>query len=136
MLQVVLDPDAPAERYAAFADFFAHEEPDLDDYCARVRAKAPGLFPARVQMVETQDELRGALADARGVAVEALTVGREELAAAPKLKFVQKYGLGTTRHRHRRLRRTRRDRAHHPPPRQHRLRRARARADADAGAQA
>jgi phosphoglycerate dehydrogenase-like enzyme len=28
------------------------------------------------------------------VAVEALTVGREELAAAPKLKFIQKYGLG------------------------------------------
>ena len=44
-------------------------------------------------MVETQEELRGALADARGVAVEALTVGRDELAAAPKLKFVQKYGL-------------------------------------------
>jgi phosphoglycerate dehydrogenase-like enzyme len=38
--------------------------------------------------------LRGALADARGVAVEALTIGRDELAAAPKLKFVQKYGLG------------------------------------------
>ena len=95
MLQVVLDPDAPAERYAAFADFFAHEA-SLDDYCARVRAKVPGLFPARVQMVETQEELRGALADARGVAVETLSVGREELAAAPKLKFVQKYGLAAT----------------------------------------
>ena len=92
MLQVMLDPDTPAERYAAFADFFAHEA-DLDDYCARVRATVPGLFPARVQMVETQEELRAALADARGVAVEALTVGRDELAAAPKLKFVQKYGL-------------------------------------------
>jgi len=94
VLQVVLDPDAPAERYAAFADFFAHEA-NFDDYCARVRAKAPGLFPARVQMVETQDELRGALGDAHGVAVEALAFGREELAAAPKLKFVQKYGLRT-----------------------------------------
>lgn len=93
VLQVVLDPDAPAERYAAFADFFAHEA-SLDDYCARVRAGVPGLFPARVQLVETQEQLRGALADARGVAVEALTVGRAELAAAPKLKFVQKYGLG------------------------------------------
>ena len=59
--------------------------------CARQSA---GLFPARVQMVETQDELRGALGDARGVAVEALAFGREELAAGPKLKFVQKYGLG------------------------------------------
>jgi phosphoglycerate dehydrogenase-like enzyme len=93
MLQVVLDPDAPAERYAAFSDFFAHEA-NLDDYCARVRAKVPGLFPARVQMVETQEELRAALAEARGVAVEALAFGREDLAAAPKLKLVQKYGLG------------------------------------------
>jgi phosphoglycerate dehydrogenase-like enzyme len=92
MLQVVLDPDTPAERYAAFADFFAHEA-GLDDYCARVRATVPGLFPARVQMVDTQDELRAALPEARGAAVEALTIGREELATAPKLKFVQKYGL-------------------------------------------
>ncbi len=56
VLQVVLDP-TPVERYAAFADFFAHEA-DFGDYCARVRATVPGLFPARVQMVETQDELR------------------------------------------------------------------------------
>ena len=41
VLQVILDPD-PAERYAAFADFFAHEEPDFDGYCARVRAQAGG----------------------------------------------------------------------------------------------
>jgi phosphoglycerate dehydrogenase-like enzyme len=94
VLQVVLDPATPAERTAAFADFFAHEEPDFDGYCARVRAKATGLFPARVQLVDTQEELRRALADARAVAVEALAVGRAELAAAPKLKLVQKYGLG------------------------------------------
>jgi phosphoglycerate dehydrogenase-like enzyme len=93
MLQVVLDPATPAERYAAFADFFAHDA-DLDAYCARVRAKASGLFPAQVQLVETQEELHGALAEACGVAVEALTIGRAELAAAPKLRFVQKYGVG------------------------------------------
>ena len=93
VLQVVLDPTAPAERYCAFADFFAHET-NFDDYCAHVRAKAPGLFPATVRLVETQDELRAALADARAVAVEALAIGRDELAAAPKLKVVQKYGLG------------------------------------------
>ena len=91
-LQVILDPDTPAERYAAFKDFFAHDA-DLDGYCARVRASVPGLFPARVQLVETQEELRSALPEARGIAVEALTMGRDELAAAPKLKFVQKYGL-------------------------------------------
>ena len=65
VLQVVLDPDAPAERYAAFADFFAHEA-DFDDYCARLRATIPALFPARVQLVETQEELRAALPEARG----------------------------------------------------------------------
>jgi phosphoglycerate dehydrogenase-like enzyme len=91
VLQVVLDPDTPAERYAAFMDFFAHEA-DLDDYCARVRAKAGRLFPARVRMVETQEELCGTLPEAHGVAVEALTIGRDELTAAPNLKFVQKYG--------------------------------------------
>jgi phosphoglycerate dehydrogenase-like enzyme len=90
VLQVILDP-TPVERYAAFADFFAHEA-DFDAYCAQVRASAGGLYPARVQMVETQDELRGALGDAQGVAIEALTLSRDDLAAAPKLKFVQKYG--------------------------------------------
>lgn len=93
MLQVVLDPDAPAERVAAFADFFAHEEPDFAGYCARVRARAKGLYPARVVLVGDQDELRNALADAQIIAVEALAVGHEELAAAPRLKMVQRYGL-------------------------------------------
>ena len=43
---VVLDPDTPAERTAAFADFFAHDEPDFDGYCQRVRARVGGLVPA------------------------------------------------------------------------------------------
>jgi phosphoglycerate dehydrogenase-like enzyme len=94
VLQVLLDPDAPAARTAAFADFFAHEEPDFAGYCAKVRARAGGLFPARAVMVETQEELRSALGDARAVAVEALAIGRDELAAAPHLRLVQKYGAG------------------------------------------
>jgi phosphoglycerate dehydrogenase-like enzyme len=93
MLQVVLDPDAPAERVAAFADFFAHEEPDFAGYCARVRARAQGLYPARVVLVEDQEQLRGALPEAEVVAVEALAIGRDELARAPRLKLVQRYGL-------------------------------------------
>jgi phosphoglycerate dehydrogenase-like enzyme len=94
VLQVLLDPDAPRERYAAFADFFAHEEPDFDGYCARVRARAGSLFPASFRMVETQEEMRSALADATVLVVEALTVDGDDLAAAPKLKLVQKYGAG------------------------------------------
>ena len=30
---IVLDPQTPSERYAAYADFFAHDEPDFDGYC-------------------------------------------------------------------------------------------------------
>jgi phosphoglycerate dehydrogenase-like enzyme len=93
MLQVVLDPDAPAERVAAFADFFSHEEPDFAGYRAKVRARAKGLYPARVLMVEDQQQLRNALPEAAIVAVEALAVGRDELARAPRLKLVQRYGL-------------------------------------------
>ena len=95
VLQVLLDPDTPAERYCAFADFFAHEEPDFDGYCARVRARAGSLFPARVRMVETADEMRAALGDAHGLVVEALAVSRDDIAVAPNLKLVQKYGAGT-----------------------------------------
>jgi phosphoglycerate dehydrogenase-like enzyme len=94
MIEVILDPGASAERRAAFADFFAHEEPDFAGYCARVRSRAAGLAPAGVRMVETQEELRAAAAECAGIVVESLAVGAEELAAAPHAKFVQKYGVG------------------------------------------
>jgi hypothetical protein len=29
IVQLVLDPNANPERFAAFADFFAHDEPDF-----------------------------------------------------------------------------------------------------------
>lgn len=93
VLQVILDPTA-TERHAALKDFFAHDEPDFDGYCARVRAKAGGLFPARAQMVDTQEQLRSALAGAQALAIESLTFGRDDLAAAPKLTLIQKYGVG------------------------------------------
>jgi len=91
-LAVVLDPTTAAERFAAFADFFAHDEPDFDGWCARVRKRAGGLFPASIKLVDTPEELRASLAAAKGLIVESLTVGREELAAAPELVAVQKYG--------------------------------------------
>jgi phosphoglycerate dehydrogenase-like enzyme len=96
ILPVILDPAVLPERYAAFADFFAHEEPDFAGYCARVRATASGLFPARIRMVETQAELRDALGEADAVALETLTIGPDELALAPKLRLVQKYGATLT----------------------------------------
>jgi phosphoglycerate dehydrogenase-like enzyme len=90
---VLLDPDTSAERVAAFADFFAHDEPDFAGYCAHVRERIGSLFPAEVRIVDTPDELRAALPGSRVLVVESLKVGTEQLAAAPDLKVVQKFGM-------------------------------------------
>jgi phosphoglycerate dehydrogenase-like enzyme len=89
---ILLDPDTSAERYAAYADFFAHDEPDFDGYCARVRSRLGALFPAKVILVESQDELRAALPGSRALVVESLRVGADDLAAGAALRVVQKYG--------------------------------------------
>jgi phosphoglycerate dehydrogenase-like enzyme len=92
---IVLDPTTAAERVAAYTDFFAHDEPDFAGWCERVRWRVPGLFPSEVRLVDTQAALRAALPDCRAAIVESLAVGREEIAAAPHLAAVQKYGLLT-----------------------------------------
>ncbi len=94
VMQIVLDPQTSAERVAAFADFFSHDEPDFAGYCARVRARATGLFPAEVRLVDSPDELRAALPDARAAVLESLAFGRTEIAAARNLKAVQKSASG------------------------------------------
>jgi phosphoglycerate dehydrogenase-like enzyme len=94
LIEVVLDPASSAERRAAFADFFAHDEPDFEGWCARVRTRAGDLVAAEVRLVETAEELRANLAYADAVVVESLALGGEEFAAAPRLKAVQKYGMG------------------------------------------
>src|SRR3954463_7408911 len=93
VMQLVLDPDTSGERFAAFADFFSHDEPDFAGYCARVRARVGALYPAQVRIVETQEELRAALPGARAVVVESLKVGPEEVAIGRDLKLVQKFGM-------------------------------------------
>ncbi|MFZ2066429.1 MAG: NAD(P)-dependent oxidoreductase [Xanthobacteraceae bacterium] len=97
VVQVALDPHVSGERVAAYTDFFAHDEPNLAGWCDKVRRQATQLFPAEVRMVETQEELRANLADTRALIVEGLSVGAEEIAAAPKLKAVQKYGVDLRR---------------------------------------
>ena len=97
VVQIALDPDVSRERVAAFTDFFAHDEPDLAGWCAKVRSHAPALYPAQVRLVETQEELQQNLADAQVVVVESLAVGAGEVAAAPRLKAVQKYGVDLRR---------------------------------------
>src|ERR1700685_1072499 len=97
VVEVVLDPKASAERRAAYTDFFAHDEPDFGGWCAKLRQRVPRLYPAEVRMVEDQDALRKNLADANALIVESLTVGADEIAAAPRLKAVQKYGVDLRR---------------------------------------
>jgi glyoxylate reductase/D-3-phosphoglycerate dehydrogenase len=97
VVQLVLDPNADSERYEAFADFFAHDEPDFAGWCGKVRRHAQQLYPAQVRLVETQDELRNNLPDAHGLIVESLAVGAGDVAAAPHLKAVQKFGTDMRR---------------------------------------
>jgi hypothetical protein len=93
LIQVVLDPTTPAARRHAFADFFAHDEPDFEGWCERVRARAGGLFPAAVRLVAPPCDIRFHLRSAVGLVVEALPVGWSELNAAPQLRVVQKFGV-------------------------------------------
>jgi phosphoglycerate dehydrogenase-like enzyme len=91
---IVLDPATAAERTAAYADFFAHDEPDFAGWCARLRTRVGRLFPSEVRLVATREELRAALAGSPALVVESLAVGPAELAASGgTLRVVQKYGL-------------------------------------------
>lgn len=94
LIQIVLDPDTDPERTAAWADFMAHDAPDFASWCERVRHQAQRLVPARVQLVKTEEEMRAALPEACALVVEGFQVGADHLAVAPKLKLVQKYGIG------------------------------------------
>jgi phosphoglycerate dehydrogenase-like enzyme len=92
LIGIVLDPTTSIERYAAFADFFAHDEPDFDGYCQRLRARVGALFPAKVSLVGNLEEMRAQLPDASALVVESLRVGRPELEAGRNLRVVQKFG--------------------------------------------
>jgi len=96
LIQVVLDPAAPAERIEAFAHFCLHDLPDFRGWCERLRAQAQNLFPADVRLVDNQAELLANLPGATVAVVEELAIGAKEIAAAGgSLKFVQKYGFTT-----------------------------------------
>jgi len=92
LIPIVLDPTSSEERRAAFADFMAHDEPDFDGWVKRVRAGAGSLYPAEVRLVTSIAEMRANLPDGDALVVESFQVGRDDLAAAPKLKVVQKFG--------------------------------------------
>lgn len=92
IIQVVLDPRTPRERRVAFADFFAHDLPDFEGWCAELRQAPSTLYPAEVRLVSSQEELRAQLPDANILVVESLDVRAEELEIGSNLAVVQKYG--------------------------------------------
>ena len=95
LIQVILDPQTSTERRAAFAHFMAHDLPDFEDWCERMRRNAPRVYPSEVRLVSSQQELRAALPGASVAVVESLRVGNEELDLADQLSVVQKYGTIT-----------------------------------------
>jgi glyoxylate reductase len=93
LIQVILDPQTPPARVAAFAHFFAHEEPDFPGWCERLRKRLKRLYPAEVRLVPDHAALTAALPGAHVVVTESLKVGKHEIAAAGKtLRVIQKYG--------------------------------------------
>ena len=95
LLQVILDPAAPAARVAAFGDFFAHDLPDFAGWCAALRGRLGGLYPATVRLVASQDVFAASLSGASIAVVESLHVEERELAGTETLRAVQKYGTIT-----------------------------------------
>jgi phosphoglycerate dehydrogenase-like enzyme len=97
LIQVILDPNTPAARTAAFADFVAHDLPDLAGWLERLRARLSKLYPAEVRLVIDEAALQANLAGADVVVVEGFKIGAREIsAAAGALKIVQKYGAVTS----------------------------------------
>ena len=92
LFAVILDPDTPREVVSGFADFMAHDAPDFERWMKRLRDAVPGLWPARVRVVETEEELLSALPEADVAVVESMSFTARELDAAPRLRCVQKYG--------------------------------------------
>src|SRR5262245_10057220 len=92
LIGVVLDPTTSPERWAAFADFMSPDLPDFRGWCDAVRERAGSLYPSEVRLVSSREELHNALAPAQAIVTESLSIGAAELALAPRLKVVHKYG--------------------------------------------
>ena len=93
LIAVVLDPTTSRERWAAFADFMSPDLADFRGWCDKVRQTARLLFPSDVKLVSSRRELQSNLETAEAIVTESLSIGEEELALAPRLKVVHKYGM-------------------------------------------
>ncbi|MGQ0524269.1 MAG: 2-hydroxyacid dehydrogenase [Betaproteobacteria bacterium] len=96
IVQVVLDPEVEPGRVAAFASFFSHDVPDFSGWLSSLRPRLENLYPARVRLVASQEALQDFLPAAHAAVVEGLAIGAGELARAPLLRVVQKFGVITT----------------------------------------
>jgi phosphoglycerate dehydrogenase-like enzyme len=92
LIGVVLDPTTSDERWTAFADFMSPDLPDFRGWCDKVKTAAKSLYPSDVRLVKSQRELQGNLEAAEAIVAESLKIGPQELASAPRLKVVHKYG--------------------------------------------
>ena len=93
LIQVILDPSTPTDRVTAFKHFMAHDEPDFQGWCKRLRARLGRIYPAKVRLVVDQAILNASLPQAQVAVVESLAIGEKEIdEAGGSLKVVQKYG--------------------------------------------
>jgi len=92
IVPAILDPEVPGERRKAIADFVHHDVPDFTGWCRGLWQTIPDLYPATVEFAFNQDDLRAKLPLADGVIVESLRIGEAELALAPRLAAVVKFG--------------------------------------------
>lgn len=92
LLRAFLAPADDPRETAAIREFVAHDMADYASWLDAARARAAGLYPAEVRLVNDTDELNAALADADAVVTESLPIRGEELDRAPRLRVVQKYG--------------------------------------------
>ncbi len=95
LIQVILDPQTTPERMSAFADFNSTDQADFPGWLAQLRTNLPDLFPATVQLVNSQEELQQYLPQADVAIVESLAIGNVELNLAKKLKVIYKFGTLT-----------------------------------------
>ncbi len=97
LIQVILDPTTSSARISAFSHFMAHDLPDFEPWCERLRPRIKNLYPAEVRLVKDEARLPASLPGAQVVAVESFTIGPQEIAAAGgTLKIIQKYGTITS----------------------------------------
>jgi phosphoglycerate dehydrogenase-like enzyme len=93
LIGVVLDPTTSQERVAAFSDFMAHDLPDFRGWCDMARRAGGPLYPADVRLVTSPRDLHDNLREADAIVTESLSIGAEELALAPRLKAIHKFGM-------------------------------------------